>query len=96
VRSFVIEPWTAMDQNLLQSVEHKPYLAIDGNTLYISSPRTGQVFAYSLAGQIRPLPNVSFNATDWPTGLAIRNGELFVTNAANGQVLEFPLAAGAQ
>ena len=96
LRKFDVGAWEGLDQGVLQSVEHKPYLAINGNTLYISSPRTGQVLAYSLAGQAQELPEVTFNANDWPTGLAIRDNTLYVTNAATGQVMSFVLNAKAQ
>ena len=91
LRKFDVEAWQSLDQGVLQSVEHKPYLAVSGNTLFVSSPRTGQVLAYSLTGQAQPLPEVTFNLNDWPTGLSVRDNTLFVTNAANGQVLEFVL-----
>jgi hypothetical protein len=64
--------------------------------LYVSSPRTGQVLAYTLAGQVQELPGVTFNFNDWPTGIAVRDNMLHVTNAATGQVVSFALNAGAQ
>jgi uncharacterized protein (TIGR03663 family) len=96
VRKFDIEAWQGLDVGVLQSVEHKPYLATNGNMLYISSPRTGQVLAYTLAGQLQELPGVTFNLNDWPTGIAVRDNALHVTNAATGQVMSFALNAGAQ
>ena len=92
LRKFDVAAWQSMDPNVLQSVENKPYLAINGDTIYISSPRSGQVVAYSLAGQLQPLADVTFNPNDWPTGLAVHDNMLFVTNAANGQVSSFALA----
>ena len=50
LRKFDVAAWQSLDPNVLQSVENKPYLAINGNTLYVSSPRGGQVLAYSLTG----------------------------------------------
>ena len=96
LRKFDVAAWQSMDPNVLQSVENKPYLAINGDTLYVSSPRGGQVLAYSLAGQLQPLADVSFNPNDWPTGLAVRDNMLYVTNAANGQVSAFVLGAAPQ
>lgn len=95
-RAFPVEAWEKMDPTLLQSVDHKPYLAISGDTLYVSSPRTAQVLGYTLAGQLKDLPGVTFAAEDVPTGVEVHNNALYVTNARNGAVVEFPLAGNAQ
>lgn len=94
VRAWTVTAWQQMDQNDLQSVDHKPFLAINGNTLYVSSPKTQQVFAYTLEGKSVELPNVSFSADSLPTGLAIYNNTLYVTNASGGPILQFTLPPG--
>jgi DNA-binding beta-propeller fold protein YncE len=91
VRSWPVAAWQSMDPNDLQSVDHKPYLAIDQSTVFVSSPMTHQVLAYSLDGKLLEMPNVSFAADSLPTGLVVRDNHLFVTNAANGAVNEFAL-----
>jgi predicted membrane-bound mannosyltransferase/DNA-binding beta-propeller fold protein YncE len=96
VRSFPVPAWETMDVNTLQSVEHKPYMAINDNTLYVSSPRTGQVLGFSLAGQPKELPAITFGPEDWPTGIEVHEGRLFVTNARSAAIVEFPLDANAQ
>ena len=90
-RAFAVPAWETMDPNLLTSVEHKPYLAIDGATLFVSSPRTGQVLGFTFAGAPVDLPNIVLTAEDWPTGLKVSAGVLYVTNAKNGTVVAFPL-----
>jgi DNA-binding beta-propeller fold protein YncE len=94
VRAWTVTAWQQMDQNELQSVDHKPYLAINGNTIFVSSPKTQQVFAYTLEGQSVSLPNISFSADSLPTGLAIYNNTLYVTNASGGPILQFVLSPG--
>jgi len=91
IRTWTVTAWQSMDQNELQSVDHKPFLAINDSTLYISSPMTHQVLAYSLEGKPVELPNVSLPTDSLPTGLSVRDNRLFVTNAENGTVNEFTL-----
>ncbi len=96
VRAFPVEPWVAMKQEELQSVENKAYLAVSGSTLFLTSPRGHQVLAYSLLGAPVDLPGVSFADADRPTGVTVSNGRLYVTNSNGGTVLEFPLDAKLQ
>ena len=96
VREIKIAAWEQMDPNVLQSVDHKPYLAINGNTLFVSSPRTAQVLAFTLQGTPVNLPAVTFDTQDMPVGVKAVNSTLYVTNQRNGAVLSFPLGAGAQ
>jgi uncharacterized protein (TIGR03663 family) len=93
LRAWSVTAWQQMDKNDLQSVDHKPFLAINGNTLYVSSPKTQQVLAYTLEGAAVDLPSVSFSADSLPTGLAIYNNTLYVTNAAGGPILQFAIPA---
>ena len=90
-RAFAVPAWETMDPNLLTSVEHKPYLAINGATLFVSSPRTGQVLGFNFTGAPVELPGIALTAEDWPTGLKVSAGTLYVTNAKNGTVVAFPL-----
>jgi uncharacterized protein (TIGR03663 family) len=94
LRMWTVVAWQQMDQNDLQSVDHKPFLAVSGNTLYVSSPKTQQVFAFTLDGKPVSLPGVSFSSDSLPTGLAIYNNTLYVTNASGGPVLQFSLPPG--
>jgi len=98
LRSWKVAAWdeARMDAAALQAVDHKPYLAISGSTLFVTSPRTAQVLAYTLTGTPVELPGVTFNADDLPTGVKVGGGSLFVTNGRNGAVVEFPLGGGAQ
>jgi len=98
LRSWKVSAWdeARMDMATLQAIDHKPYLAISGNTLFVTSPRTAQVLAYTLIGVPVELPGISFNADDLPTGVKVHGGSLFVTNPRNGTVVEFPLGGGAQ
>ncbi|MCS7056649.1 MAG: TIGR03663 family protein [Thermoflexales bacterium] len=96
LRAWRVAAWERMDEAELRAVDHKPYLAIHGNTLFVSSPRTAQVLAYTLTGTSLQLPGVTFDADDRPTGLKVHAGTLFVTNLRNGTVVEFPLGAGLQ
>ncbi len=91
LRAWVIPAWQSMDQGELQSVDQKPFLAVDGNTLLISSPMTRQVLAYSLDGKPVDLPGVTFPADSLPTGLTVHDNRLYVTNAENGAISDFAL-----
>jgi uncharacterized protein (TIGR03663 family) len=91
LRTWTVEAWKNMDQNELQSVDHKPFLALSGNTLLVSSPKTHQVLGYTLDGNPVELPGVTFAADVLPTGLVVQNSTLMVTNANNGPVVEFQL-----
>lgn len=91
VRSWPVAAWQSMDQNDLQSVDNKPYLAVYQSTLLVSSPMTHQVLAYTLDGNLVEMPNITFAADSLPTGLVVRDNHLYVTNAANGAVNEFAL-----
>jgi uncharacterized protein (TIGR03663 family) len=91
VRAWAVQAWQQMDPSDLQSVDHKPFLAVSGSTLLVSSPKTHQVLGYTFDGKPVELPGVTFNADALPTGLAVRNGTLYVTNAAGGPVMEFAL-----
>lgn len=94
VREFPVTQWAQMQPNDLQNVDHKPYLAIEGNTLFVSSPRTSQVLGFTLQGTPVPLPNITFAANALPTGLRVNGNALFVTDAASGEVKSFVLTAG--
>ncbi len=96
VREFAVPAWAQMDVNTLQGIDHKPYMAVNGNTLFVSSPRTAQVLAYTLTGSPVDLPNVTFEVEDLPTGVKALNGNLYVTNQRNGAVLSFPIDTNAQ
>jgi DNA-binding beta-propeller fold protein YncE len=96
VRQWLVAAWEQMDQSSLQAIDHKPYLAIEDNTLYVTSPRTAQVLAYTLSGTPIELPSITFGAEDLPTGVKAQGGGLFVTNQRNGAVLEFSLATNPQ
>ncbi len=89
IRSWPVTAWEEMDPTELQSVDHKPFLAIRGSTLYVSSPRTHQVLAYTFTGQPVDDPDVSLPDTSLPTGLAVQGDTLLVTDAASGQVFNF-------
>ncbi len=91
LRAWVVDAWQEMDPNDLQSVDHKPFLAISGNILLVSSPMTHQVLGYTFTGQPVTLPGVSFNADALPTGLAVSGKTLYVTNAAGGPIQQFQL-----
>lgn len=91
VRAWAVPAWEQMPEQELQAIDHKPYLAIDGNTVYVTSPRTAEVLAFTLNGAPVALPGVTFALEDRPTGIKVHDGVLYVTNAANGQVVEFPL-----
>jgi predicted membrane-bound mannosyltransferase/DNA-binding beta-propeller fold protein YncE len=95
-RAFPVPAWETMDQGMLTSIDHKPYAAVNGNTLFVTSPRTAQVLAFSLAGKPLDLPSVTFNADDVPTGIKVVNNTLIVTNQKSGAVVEFPLTLGPQ
>jgi DNA-binding beta-propeller fold protein YncE len=94
LREFPVAEWAAMPPGDLQNVDHKPYLAIQGNTLFVSSPRTSQVLGFTLQGTPVQLPGISFDASALPTGLRVNINDLFVTDAASGEVKSFILNAG--
>jgi DNA-binding beta-propeller fold protein YncE len=96
LRAWPVQKWEQMGASELQAVDHKPYLAIDGNTLLVTSPRTHEVLAYTLAGSPVDLPGVTFSTDDLPTGIKVRDGVVHVTNMKNGQVVEFSLSSGVQ
>jgi sugar lactone lactonase YvrE len=96
VRSFAVQAWETMDPNVLTSIDHKPYLAASVDTLYVSSPRTGQVLGYSFSGELKDLAGVSFAADDLPTGVEVSGNTLFVTNVKNASIVEFPIQGGPQ
>lgn len=86
--------WEAMGPNDLQDILNKPYLAVNGSTLYVSNPRGHNVLAFDLtSGQAQPLRDITLTASDLPTGLALHDNTLLVTNAATGQVQEYALGA---
>ncbi len=94
LRTFPVVEWAQMPASDLQNVDHKPYLAIEGNTLFVSSPRTAQVLGFTLQGTPVALPEVTFEANALPTGLQVNGNALFVTDAANAEVKSFILNAG--
>lgn len=94
VRAWKVAAWEQMDEASLQAIDHKPYLAISGNTLLVSSPRTAQLLAYTLTGSPVELPSVTFAPDDLPTGVAVHRASLYVTNQRDGTVLVFPLDTG--
>ena len=95
VRAWTVTDWESMDPALLQSVDHKPFLAISGSTLYVSSPRTSQILAYTLSGE--PVSTeLTMPEGSLPTGLAVDGDSLLVTDANTGQIMQFRLDAGIQ
>ncbi len=94
VREFPVSEWEQMPQGDLQNVDHKPYLAIQGNTLFVSSPRTAQVLGFTLQGTPVQLPGIVFQPGALPTGLRVYMNDLYVTDAANAEVKSFILNAG--
>lgn len=92
VRAWKVDAWSSMPQNELRAVDHKPFIALNGDTLFITSPRTRQVLAYRTNGQAVDISEaVSFEAGSLPTGVAVRDGKLYVSNAAGGALSEFQL-----
>ncbi|MCL5999829.1 MAG: TIGR03663 family protein [Chloroflexi bacterium] len=94
VRAWTVAPWQSMDPSELQSVDHKPFLAITGNLVVVSSPMTHQVLGYTLDGNPVDLPDITFGADSLPTGLTVSNGRLYVTDANSGAIHEFALPGG--
>ncbi len=95
VRQFPVEVWQNMQQGELQNIDHKPYMAIRGNLLVVTSPKTKQVLAFNTAtGKAIDLPNVVFQGNAMPTGVAISGNKLLVTDAAGSGVQEFDLPVG--
>jgi uncharacterized protein (TIGR03663 family) len=94
VRAFPVAEWAQMPAGDLQNVDHKPYLAIEGNTLFVSSPRTAQVLGFTLQGTPVALPDITFATNALPTGVRVNGNALFVTDAANAEVKSFVLNAG--
>jgi uncharacterized protein (TIGR03663 family) len=94
VRDFPVAEWSQMPSSDLQNVDHKPYLAIQDNTLFVSSPRTGQVLGFTLQGTPVQLPGIVMEPNDLPTGLRIYINDLYVTDAADGEIKSFILNAG--
>jgi len=94
LRAWQVAAWdeSRMDVATLQAVDHKPYLAIANNTLFVTSPRTGQVLAYTLTGSPLELPAVALDPESLPVGIEASSSVLLVTDQRSGQVLEFPLA----
>ena len=73
-------------------MDHKPYIALNGDLLFVTSPRTRQVLAYRTSGQAVDISDaVTFEAGALPTGIAVRDGRLYVSNAAGGGLVEFVL-----
>ncbi len=92
LRAWPVDSWLTMDPAQLGSVDHKPFLAISGDTLYVSSPRASEVLAYTLAG-VEIDANLTTPQGSLPTGLAVDGDTLLVTDAANGQILQFQVSA---
>ncbi len=95
-RSFPVAAWESMPPEELQSVDHKPYLAVSGETLYVSSPRSGAVLGFTLSGQPKDLPAITLERGSMPTGVEVHDGKLYVTNVRSGAILEFALEVKVQ
>lgn len=95
VKQIPVEVWQNMPQGELQNIDHKPYMALRGNTLFVTSPKSKQVLAFNTAtGKAVDLPNVTFQGNVMPTGIAIVGNKLLVSDAAGGGLIEFDLPAG--
>ncbi len=92
VKAIAVPAWLALGQNDLQDILNKPYMVVNGSTLYVSSPRGHVVMAFDTAtGEPQPLRDITLTANDLPTGLALHDTTLYVTNAAKGQVQEYKI-----
>jgi len=93
LREWKVEAWdeSRMDLATLQAVDHKPYLAIAGDALFVTSPRTAQVLAYTLTGSPLALPDVVLEPGSLPVGIKVSADLLLVTDQRSGQILSFPL-----
>ncbi len=91
VRAWLVPAWEQLDPETLQAVDHKPYIAVGGGRVFVSSPRTGEVLVFTPQGAPLTLPQLGFAPEDRPTGVALHRNQLYVTNAANGDVLRFEL-----
>lgn len=94
VRAWRVPAWENLDVAVLQAVDHKPYLAVGGGRVFVSSPRTAEVLVFTPQGEPIDMPELSFAPEDRPTGVALQGDRLYVTNAQNGAVLMFDLGAG--
>jgi DNA-binding beta-propeller fold protein YncE len=91
VRAWSVGAWEKLDVVHLQAIDHKPSLVVYGDLLIMSSPKTHEIIAYSLDGKLVKLPDTTLPTDAVPTGLAVFNKTLYVTNAIGGPVLEFGL-----
>ncbi len=96
LRAWSVAAWETMDRAALQAVDHKPYLAVRGDTVYVTSPGTSEVLAFTRNGMPLDLPTVSLAPGSSPVGIAVRGDLLYVTDQNAASVLEFPLVFGRQ
>ena len=91
LRAWPVGAWEKLDIADLQAIDHKPNMVIYRDLLIVSSPKTHEIIAYTLDGKLAKLSDTTLPADTAPTGLAVYNKTLYVTNAIGGPVLEFTL-----
>ncbi len=92
MRQFQVQEWQDMRPEDLQAVDNKPYLAVNGGTLFASSPKSHKVLAFnSTTGQRLETPGISLGANSLPTGLIVSSNQLYVSDGNGGGVQIFDL-----
>lgn len=89
LRSWQVQAWASYTQRQFWQMENKPHLAVAQGIVYVASPISAEVFAFTREGVARPDLHRSLPLQALPIGLAAQERFVYVADASSGAILRF-------
>ncbi|MEM4202584.1 MAG: TIGR03663 family protein [Candidatus Methanomethylicaceae archaeon] len=89
LRSWQVQAWAFYTRRQLWQEAYKPHLAVAQGIVYVASPISAEVFAFTRDGTARPDLHRSLPLQVLPIGIAAQGRFVYVADASSGAILRF-------